>query len=96
MHHCVLALARKCRSGATAIFSLGVRLGAGRRVQVLTIAVDPTSRRITEIRGRYNALPTAQAGRKGGIDKAYARLMRQGNAALGRWIHQERLTPLSK
>lgn len=96
MHHCVLSLARKCRSGATSIFSLGVRLGGGRRVQVLTIAVDPLSRRITEIRGRYNALPTAQAGRKGGIDKSYARLMRQGQAALGRWIHQERLTPLPK
>ena len=96
MHHCVLSLARKCRSGETAIFSLGVRLGAGRRVQVLTIAVDPTSRRITELRGRYNALPTAQATSKGGIDKAYARLMRQGNTALGRWIHQERLTPLGR
>jgi len=91
MHHCVFSLAKKCRSGATSIWSLGVRQGRGRRVQVLTIAVEPTTRQVTELRGRYNALPTMERRqqRNGGIDKAYARLMVQGRSVLNRWAQRE-------
>ena len=93
MHHCAYSLAKKCKSGATSIWSLSVKLGTGRRVQVLTVAVEPTSRRITQARGRYNALPTTDVRqqRKGGIDKAYANLMVGGRAILGRWVQREGL-----
>ena len=74
------------------IWSLGVRIGNGPRRQVLTIAAEPFARRVTQIRGRYNALPGAGKNSKGGIDKAYARLMSQARMILDRWMRRERLT----
>ena len=92
MSHCVLSYAKSCRSGGMSIWSLGVRIGNGPRRQVLTIAAEPFARRVTQIRGRYNALPGAGKNTKGGIDKAYARLMSQARMILDRWMRRERLT----
>lgn len=92
MSHCVLSYAKSCRSGGRSIWSLGVRIGNNPRRQVLTIAVDPFARRVTEVRGRYNALPGSGKNLKGGIDKAYARLMSQARMVMDRWIQREQLT----
>ena len=53
MGHCVYTYAKSCRNGSTSIWSLGVEDGKGHRHRILTIAVDPRSRAITQIRGRY-------------------------------------------
>ena len=92
MSHCVLSYAKSCRSGGKSIWSLGVRIGKGQRRQVLTIALDPSTRRVTEVRGRYNALPGLEHNHKGGIDKAYARLMSQARMIMNRWMRRERIS----
>jgi len=56
MRHCVASYARTCARGTSAIYSLKRDNGTGydRR---LTIQLDVPSKRIVQVRGRFNALP---------------------------------------
>lgn len=93
MHHCVLSYVKSCRRGNTSIWSLSARTD-GSRIPVLTIAVDPRSRKVTQVRGKYNASLAHAEGRrekKGSFNRADARLMTRARPVLERWARQERL-----
>ncbi len=87
MGHCVYTYAKSCRNGSTSIWSLGVEDGKGRRHRILTIAVDPRSRAITQIRGRYNVLPSAK--NKKNLERAYQKLLLRSQKVLGQWMSRE-------
>ena len=61
MGHCVLTYLELCTSGETSIWSMMVQ-DEGETVwkKVVTIAVAPRSRRITEVRGKFNRFPTQE------------------------------------
>ena len=87
MGHCVYTYAKSCRNGSTSIWSLGVEDGKGHRHRILTIAVDPRSRAITQIRGRYNVLPSAK--NKKNLERAYQKLLLRSQKVLGQWMSRE-------
>ena len=87
MGHCVYTYAKSCRNGSTSIWSLGVEDGKGHRHRVLTIAVDPRSRTITQIRGRFNALPNAK--NKKNLERAYQKMLLRSHNVLGQWMSRE-------
>ena len=90
MGHCVYTYAKSCRNGSTSIWSLGVEDGKGHRHRVLTIAVDPRSRTITQIRGRFNALPNAK--NKKNLERAYQKMLLRSHNVLGQWMSREFIT----
>ena len=58
LHHCVGGYLKRCLSGRSAIFSLWQARPDEPSPQArLTIEVDPATRRICQIRGRWNRLP---------------------------------------
>lgn len=87
MGHCVYTYANSCRNGSTSIWSLGVEDGQGRRHRILTIAIDPRTRTITQIRGRYNVLPTAKS--KKNLERSYQKLLLRSQKVLGQWMSRE-------
>ena len=93
MSHCVTSYGKSCRNGSTSIWSLSAREDDGPRQPVLTIAVDPRARIITQMRGRFNAQPMGKRPRgKGAVDNRYYRLLTGSRKILERWTRQERLT----
>jgi len=93
MHHCVRSYVKSCRNGNTSIWSLSARTD-GTRTPVLTIAIDPRRRKITQVRGKYNASIAQAEGRrekKGSFNRADARLMTRSRPVLEHWARQERL-----
>lgn len=62
MHHCVACYESWCRRGDTSIWSM-MNHGTLTSQHVLTIEVDPQSRRIVQARGRCNFAPTPEARR---------------------------------
>ena len=80
MGHCVYTYAKSCRNGSTSIWSLGVENGKGHRHRILTIAVDPRSRTITQIRGRFNALPNAKNKKNSRLPEDAAPLAQRARA----------------
>ena len=60
MRHCVASYVSSCALGGTSIWSLGLERRQGRRRRVMTIEVANDSRRICQIRGKTNRLPTAK------------------------------------
>lgn len=87
MGHCVYTYAKSCRNGSTSIWSLGLEDGKGHRHRILTIAVDPRSRTITQIRGRYNALPNSK--NKKNLERSYQKLLLRSQKVLGQWMSRE-------
>jgi hypothetical protein len=81
---------KSCRSGNTTIWSLSAKVDET-RTSVLTIAVDPRSRIVTQARGKYNASLAAAETGKGNIDRAGARLMTPPRPVMERWMRRERL-----
>mgnify|MGYP003766263195 CR=1 FL=1 len=59
MSHCVGSYAWNCQKGNTSIWSMQLEFESGPPYRVMTIAVNG-SRRITQARGRYNALPSGK------------------------------------
>jgi hypothetical protein len=59
LRHCVATYADSCRIGVCSIWSFGVQVGS-RRKRVLTIEVTNGAKRICQVRGRANRLPTEQ------------------------------------
>ena len=83
----VYTYAKSCRNGSTSIWSLGVEDGKGHRHRILTIAVDPRTRAITQIRGRYNVLPSAKS--KKNLERAYQKMLLRSQNVLGQWMSRE-------
>lgn len=54
MCHCVYSYARSCATGRTAIYSLQVNAGTGWQRRA-TVEVDVQTRRVVQVRGRFNA-----------------------------------------
>ena len=89
MHHCVSSYVKSCRNGNTSVWSLSARLEK-KRIPVLTIAVDPRTRAITQARGKCNAsldAPTGRRGKRSGGD----RFVTLARPVLERWVRQEQL-----
>ena len=96
MGHCVVSYSDQCADGHTSIWSIGLQngSGAGEREGILTVAVDPRRRAVTQARGRYNMLPnqaprTAQAQRA--VHSGYMEKINRSDHVLRRWMERERL-----
>lgn len=57
MHHCVSSYSASCASGQRSIWSLEVNSLFDGRNKLLTIEVNPNTRTIQQMRGKYNARP---------------------------------------
>lgn len=95
MGHCVVSYSDQCADSRTAIWSIGLqRDGNGEREGVLTVAVDPARRVVTQARGRHNMLPN-QAPRSAQARRAasggYMQMINRSDYILGRWLERERL-----
>lgn len=62
MRHCVATYTSSCHRGATSIFSMTCRRN-GIEQRVVTIEVHRSTRRVVQVRGKYNALPDGAAER---------------------------------
>lgn len=92
LHHCAASYARSCRSGKTSVWSLQVTDGSGRSLRLATIALDPRSRALTQVRGRFNLLPNSQKARmKAGVDPLYALYLERAGRVLRSWVQREGL-----
>ena len=107
MGHCVVSYSDQCADGHTSIWSIGLqregglqrdgasqRVGDEKRQGVLTVAVDPRTREVTQARGRHNMLPNqsprsaqAQRAAQGG----YLEMINRSEWVLQRWMERERL-----
>lgn len=58
MRHCVASYDNSCILGGTSIWSMGLERNLGRRKRVLTIELSNTSKKIRQIRGKANRLPS--------------------------------------
>ena len=95
MGHCVVSYSDQCADGHTSVWSIGLqREDGGEREGVLTVAVDPRRRIVTQARGRYNMLPN-QAPRSAQAQKAassgYAQMINRSGHVLQKWCEYERL-----
>ena len=92
MGHCVYTYAHSCRSGAMSIWSLRVQVKGGRGSQpVLTIALNPHTRTVIQIRGRFNVLPTGKASGSG-LEKGDGKVLAKSSGPLQQWMKREGLT----
>lgn len=94
MGHCVGSYAQNCQKGNTSIWSMQVGFETGSPYRVMTIAVN-SSRRITQARGRYNALPSGKlpnGSKRKVIGRDYAAYLRHSKRILFHWREQESLT----
>ena len=91
MHHCVRSYADNCRRGRKAVFSLQIADEEGNHERLMTIAVNPSGRRVTEARGRFNALPGGRIVHKSkkSLDDRYRRYLRRSRSVLRQWEEQE-------
>ncbi len=94
MHHCVSSYSKNCRKGNTSIWSMQMTDADRNRHQVLTIAVDARARNITQVRGKYNALPNGKSRYKNQekMGHAYHRMLQKSGDILRRWMTQAELT----
>jgi hypothetical protein len=58
MRHCVASYDNSCAFGGTSIWSMGLERNYGCRKRVLTIELANPLKRICQIRGKTNRLPT--------------------------------------
>ncbi len=93
MHHCVRTYVHTCRRGSKAVFSLQISDGSGNSQRLMTIAVNPKGRRVTQARGKYNALIGGRLGNrsKNLLDDRYRHYLRRSRSILHQWEEQEGL-----
>ena len=60
MRHCVYTYVGNCREGRCHLFSLREQHAGGRYRRLITVAVEPRSRTVTQALGIYNRHPTRQ------------------------------------
>ena len=58
MRHCVASYSTSCALGGTSIWSMGVERNLGPRKRVLTIELTSASKKICQVRGKANRLPS--------------------------------------
>ena len=106
MHHCVRSYVGNCRRGKVAVFSLQIALEEPRDssdadaaprapMRVMTIAVNARTQQITQVRGRYNALPSGRFEahqKKRGVDSLYLACLRRSRSIVHEWAEIENLT----
>jgi hypothetical protein len=93
MHHCVGSYAGNCRSGRISVWSMQVQDEEGDTHRVMTIAISG-SKRITQARGRFNALPSGKTpnGKRKALERKYQGYLAQSRKVLRDWREQEGLT----
>jgi hypothetical protein len=91
MRHCVSSYARRCRAGKDSIWSLQVSDGVVDNRRLMTIALDPRRRLITQVRGRLNLTAHSIRSGRGGSEAAYAALVDRGRAIFKMWTQANRL-----
>ena len=93
MHHCVRTYAHTCRRDSKAVFSLQICDESGNSQRLMTIAVNPKGQRITQARGKYNALPGGRIVNrsKNSLDDRYRHYLRRSRSVLHQWEQQEGL-----
>ena len=97
MHHCVGSYADRCHSGERAIWSIRVvdlETEEPERMHVLTVAVDPKKRTVTEARGKYNLKPFdgKRVSKKRSANGLYLHLLRVSARIPRMWMDREGLT----
>ena len=93
LNHCVKSYAKSCRQGQVSIWSLQV-VEDGKRTRVLTIAVDSASRKLNQIRGRFNMLPgqVKKSGHAAKLENREKRYLARSMEVLQKWMFREGLT----
>ena len=92
MNHCVASYISNCRRGSKSVWSMQVD-AEGHSARVVTIAMHNPSRRIVEVRGRFNAVPR-QSGknpRNKTLERPYRALLARSGTVLRKWIEAEEL-----
>ena len=92
LHHCVSAYADKCKTGQTSIWSLQVKTGLGEVIRLVTIALNPRTRNITQVRSRHNLKPVQTAAGDSfspRVDERFAWFLNRGKDMLRAWVQQE-------
>jgi hypothetical protein len=96
MHHCVGSYADRCMSGGKSIWSMRIvdlEAEEPEPMHVLTIAVDPKRRTVTESRGKYNLKPfdNKRVGKKRRANGLYLRFLRESARIMRLWMDREGL-----
>jgi len=92
LSHCVRSYATGCRSGRHAVFSVQLAVDDERPMRLMTIAVSPKTRVISQMRGRFNAQPTGKqpgGARKRSLKADYRLDLRASRAVVHRWMEAE-------
>ena len=97
MHHCVGSFSERCMSGSVSIWSIQVvdlEAEEPDPMHVLTIAVDPKRRAVTEARGKYNLKPFDKklSTRKLGTGGLYMHFLREAARIMRIWMDREGLS----
>jgi hypothetical protein len=96
MNHCVKSYAKSCKQGQVSIWSLQV-VEKKKRTNVLTVAVDSNSRKINQIRGRFNVAPgkAKKSGQAAKLENREKRYLARSMEILRSWMNREGLTKSS-
>lgn len=100
LHHCVGSYARECVVGEAAIFSIRAQPvpreppadgEEPEKTHVLTVAVDPKKRKVTQARGKFNLQPEGRVSRAKAkrTNGPYQGLLREPGRILALWRARE-------
>lgn len=91
MRHCVSSYASRCRSGKESVWSLQVSDEVQQNRRLATVALDPRTRTISQLRGRLNLMANDIRRGKGGVDETYSSYVARGRRILSMWVRQNSL-----
>ena len=93
LNHCVSSYAKNCRKGNISVWSLRAVIGDIHE-PVLTVAVDNMSRRVTQVRGKFNISVSGKRRNKkhNTLKQSYLRLIPRSQTILQKWMRKEGLT----
>ncbi len=92
MSHCVRSYATGCRAGRHAVFSVQLTVDDDRPIRLMTIAVSPKTRVISQMRGRFNAQPTGKFdhnARRKSLTAGYRLDLRASRGVVRQWMEAE-------
>ena len=94
LHHCVASYAKNCKSGKTTVWSLQVTNSKNETLNLATIAIDPRTRRVTQLRSKYNIMPNPYSGGtmfRGGLEEGFVTYLMRARDILRMWARREQL-----
>ena len=94
LRHCAASYAGNCKLGKTSVWSLQVTNSLGENFRLATIAVDPRTRNVTQLRGKFNLKPvmsTRGVTFRSGLEEKYALYLYRVRDILRLWVRQENL-----